>query len=191
MARTMVVSNSTSLISTIVTRPSGSKPITSARRPEARVNSVSVAAPRSMRDRHTPRARAAASAFAAAARAYLDGAEGPPPRQAAFAVAAPVRSDAVRMTNHVWGFSIETVQGDRYVWCRRDGLTVLLNPDLPPAGTAGTNVVLYSEQLAGDVEKLREHGVALTLEHNCYGFTDPDGNRFQLVDPGADHSGGA
>ena len=45
-----------------------------------------------------------------AARAYLEEADGPSPRRAAFAVAAPVQGDRVRMTNHVWSFSIETVR---------------------------------------------------------------------------------
>jgi glucokinase len=45
-----------------------------------------------------------------AARAYLEEVDGPSPRRAAFAVAAPVQGDRVRMTNHVWSFSIETVR---------------------------------------------------------------------------------
>ena len=97
---------------------------------------------------------------------------------------------ARKFYEEVLGFEIEVVQGDRYVWCARDGVAYLLNPDLPPAGDAGTNIVLYSDALADDLERLRAHGVELTIENNCHRFADPDGNRFQLVDPSADHSGG-
>jgi glucokinase len=45
-----------------------------------------------------------------AARSYLARFDGTAPRQAAFAVAAPVQGDVVNMTNHVWGFSIEAVR---------------------------------------------------------------------------------
>ena len=46
-----------------------------------------------------------------AARAYC--AEvGARPRRAAFAVAAPIRGDSVRLTNHVWAFSIAVVRGE-------------------------------------------------------------------------------
>lgn len=48
---------------------------------------------------------------AEAARAYC--AEvGARPRQAAFAVAAPIRGDSVRLTNQVWAFSIDGVRGE-------------------------------------------------------------------------------
>ncbi len=47
-----------------------------------------------------------------AGRAYIEKAPGPPPRRAAFAVAAPVQGDAVRMTNHVWSFSTADVRRD-------------------------------------------------------------------------------
>ena len=47
-----------------------------------------------------------------AARAYCEQFDGDAPRQAAFAVAAPVRSDRVQMTNHVWSFSIDGVRSD-------------------------------------------------------------------------------
>ncbi len=45
-----------------------------------------------------------------AARAFLAQSAGPRPRRAAFAVAGPVQGDTVRMTNHVWAFSIEGVR---------------------------------------------------------------------------------
>src|SRR5262249_23974208 len=44
-----------------------------------------------------------------AARAYL-GAHAVKPVEAAFAVAAPLRGDLVRMTNHVWQFSVAAVR---------------------------------------------------------------------------------
>lgn len=46
-----------------------------------------------------------------AARAYCTEA-GARPSRAAFAVAAPVRGDSVRLTNHVWAFSIAGVRGE-------------------------------------------------------------------------------
>lgn len=45
-----------------------------------------------------------------AARRYCAEADGRPPRRAAFAVAGPVRGDTIRMTNHVWTFSIDRVR---------------------------------------------------------------------------------
>lgn len=45
-----------------------------------------------------------------AARAYVATCDGPAPRSAALAVAGPVRGDVIRMTNHVWTFSVETVR---------------------------------------------------------------------------------
>ena len=47
-----------------------------------------------------------------AARAYLEEVGGAAPRTAAFAVAGPVRGDTIRMTNHVWSFSIDGVRRD-------------------------------------------------------------------------------
>jgi glucokinase len=45
-----------------------------------------------------------------AARSFVAQGSGPRPRRAAFAVAGPVQGDTVRMTNHVWTFSIEGVR---------------------------------------------------------------------------------
>jgi glucokinase len=50
------------------------------------------------------------ASLTAAARAYLEQADQPPPKWAAMAVAGPVHDDAIRMTNHLWSFSIETVR---------------------------------------------------------------------------------
>lgn len=47
---------------------------------------------------------------AIAVRAYLKQAGEARPRRAAFAVAGPVLGDRVRMTNHVWSFSIDAVR---------------------------------------------------------------------------------
>ncbi|MDQ2696653.1 MAG: glucokinase [Pseudomonadota bacterium] len=44
---------------------------------------------------------------AAAMEHYLSQAGGPRPRQAAIAVATPITGDRVKMTNHVWSFSLE------------------------------------------------------------------------------------
>ena len=88
------------------------------------------------------------------------------------------------------GFSVETVQGERYVWLRSGDVEVLLNPDLKrdPVGASGQNVVLYTPELASAVQRLRERGVPMEERGNCHHFMDPDGNRFQLVNPGDVHS---
>ena len=43
---------------------------------------------------------------ATAIEAYLAGAEAPRPREAAIALATPITGDRVKMTNHVWAFSL-------------------------------------------------------------------------------------
>jgi glucokinase len=46
------------------------------------------------------------STIADAVRAFLAKSKSPPPRRAAIAIAAPLRGDDVRMTNHTWRFSV-------------------------------------------------------------------------------------
>ena len=50
------------------------------------------------------------ASLTAAARAYLETNSEPPPAQAALAIAGPVQGDAIRMTNHLWAFSVDTVR---------------------------------------------------------------------------------
>lgn len=87
------------------------------------------------------------------------------------------------------GCEIEAIQGERFIWIKLFGVSVLLNPQLTPAAT-DHNLVLYAAKVESVVEDLRERGVSFQHIHNCWCFSDPDGNRFQLVDPGDDHSGG-
>ncbi|MBX2804317.1 MAG: VOC family protein [Myxococcales bacterium] len=102
-------------------------------------------------------------------------------------VTDPQRS--LRFYRDVLGFGVEQVQGERYVWLTSGAVTVLLHPDLRPGDTEA-NLVLYTHTLDDEVARLRAAGVSLTREGTCVSFADPDGNRFQLVDPGDDHSGG-
>lgn len=90
------------------------------------------------------------------------------------------------------GFKVDSIQGGRYVWLSCGETTVLLNPDLAcaaPNGKFSQNLVLYTNDLKQRVDELRGRGVTLTQCGACFHFRDPDGNLFQLVNPGDDHSG--
>ncbi len=101
----------------------------------------------------------------------------------------------------VLGFEHLETQGDRFVWMRLGPLGVMLRPGAAerarvPAETMGDpekdpviNFVFYTATLEADAERLRERGVELSEHRACFHFEDADGNRFQLVDPGDDHSG--
>ena len=92
----------------------------------------------------------------------------------------------------VLGFRHGQTQGDRYVWLSLEGASLLLNPDHAPAGRPfreAPNLVLYAADLPAAVEELRGRGLVLEGGPPCWRFRDPDGNWWQIVDPGADHSG--
>jgi catechol 2,3-dioxygenase-like lactoylglutathione lyase family enzyme len=89
------------------------------------------------------------------------------------------------------GFEITAVQGDRFVWLRKNGVEILLRQGRPsqPASRyedASTGLVLYTESLDEMVDELEGRGLQFrgTVDSDrCPTFTDPDGNWFQLVYP--------
>ena len=97
-----------------------------------------------------------------------------------------------RFYEQVLGFTVEQVQGERFIWLSHGDTVVLLNPALKaPGGDLHTrpNLVLYTDHLEDQVARLEAQGVTLFERHGCFHFEDPDGNAFQVVDPGGDHSG--
>ena len=96
----------------------------------------------------------------------------------------------------VLGFELVEVQhGGRIIWLRLGDATVLLRPipggpaapapDAPRYGRAGPAIVLYTDDHAGTLERLRARGLVIEGDDGpgCPTFRDPDGNWFQLVDP--------
>lgn len=75
--------------------------------------------------------------ISAAIEHYLAGIDGPPPRQAAIAIANPVVGDWVQMTNHVWAFSIEETRKslgmERLIVLNDFTALAMALPFLPPA----------------------------------------------------------
>jgi catechol 2,3-dioxygenase-like lactoylglutathione lyase family enzyme len=89
----------------------------------------------------------------------------------------------------VLGFELEALQGDRFAWVKLGDFEILLRPAEDGAELASKHdVVLYSNDVEADAQRLHAHGLETELRANCYHFEDPDGHRFQLVDPAADHS---
>ena len=91
------------------------------------------------------------------------------------------------------GFEVVVEQGEA-TWLRAGDLEILLRPGrkAPEPATyaeASTGHVLYTDDLEGAATRLRECGVefgATDGSDRCLTFADPDGNWFQLVNPG-DH----
>lgn len=94
----------------------------------------------------------------------------------------------------VLGFETVAVQHERFIWMKKGELEILIRPGQPaqPAARyedAPTGIVFYTSELAETLAGLVARGLELkgTVDSDkCYTFTDPDGNWFQLVDPG-DH----
>ena len=95
----------------------------------------------------------------------------------------------------VIGAEVETIQGEgAFVWLTLAGQTFLLRPGKGPARGedyqhAPTGFVLYTSDLPATAGRLRERGLLFKGtdgSDECLTFTDPDGNWFQLVNPG-DH----
>src|SRR5688572_4538265 len=92
---------------------------------------------------------------------------------------------------NILGFELTAVQG-QLVWLQKDNIDTLLRPAQPPppAGRyqdASFGLVLYTDDLPGTMAELRGRGLEFkgTIDSDkCHTFTDPDGNWFQLVDPG-------
>jgi catechol 2,3-dioxygenase-like lactoylglutathione lyase family enzyme len=91
----------------------------------------------------------------------------------------------------VLGFNVVAVQDERFVWVEKGAVELLLRPGAPPAGRddyagSGTALVLYTDDLPGEVRALSERGLNFAGcdgSDACPTFRDPDGNWFMLVDP--------
>src|SRR5262245_21165663 len=98
-----------------------------------------------------------------------------------------------RFYEGVLGFEVTAIQG-QLVWLQKDNVEILLRPGQPPAPAgryqdAPFGIVLYTDDLLSTMAELRGRGLVFkgTIDSDkCHTFTDPDGNWFQLVDPG-DH----
>lgn len=101
---------------------------------------------------------------------------------------------ARRFYEDLLGFELTVVQSEDFIWLRQGELEVLIRPGDPPAPagryeSAPTGFVLYTDRLDELLEGLQARGLEVrgTVDsERCFTFTDPDGNWFQLVDPG-DH----
>jgi catechol 2,3-dioxygenase-like lactoylglutathione lyase family enzyme len=92
----------------------------------------------------------------------------------------------------VLGFELVSEQADgRLVWVRCGEHEILLRPGIPPEAPeiyrlTRAAVVLYSDNLDADVAQLKARGLAFEGDDGpgCPTFRDPDGNWFQLTNPG-------
>jgi catechol 2,3-dioxygenase-like lactoylglutathione lyase family enzyme len=99
--------------------------------------------------------------------------------------------EAKRFYCEVLGFEVETIQNERFIWLKKDGLEILVRPGKPhnPAlryEDAPTGFVFYTDDVKAALKDLLDKGVEIkgTVDSSkCYTFTDPDGNWFQLVNP--------
>ena len=88
------------------------------------------------------------------------------------------------------GFELQEVQGDQFVWLRKDGAVLLLRPGrgvgrFPSYQAAPSAFVLYTEDLDRSMAELESKGLEFQGtdgSESCPTFTDPDGNWFQLVE---------
>jgi catechol 2,3-dioxygenase-like lactoylglutathione lyase family enzyme len=101
---------------------------------------------------------------------------------------------AKRFYVDVLGFELEADQGGQFFWVSMGDALFLLRPGrtAPPAadyGSAASALVLYTDDLDGEIERLEARGLEFAGtdgSDRCPTFRDPDGNWFQLVNP-ADH----
>jgi catechol 2,3-dioxygenase-like lactoylglutathione lyase family enzyme len=105
-------------------------------------------------------------------------------------------SEARRFYEKALGFQVTAVEGDgRFIWLKLGDQEFLLRPasgtGRAPRGVAydraSTGIVLYTDDLPATCRRLEERGVVFRGQDggdDCPTFTDPDGNWFQLVDPG-------
>jgi len=82
------------------------------------------------------------------------------------------------------GFRLVADQG-RFLWVERGGLEILLRPGSPGGGH---DVVFYCDDPAGAAEAWGARGVEVERRGACFHARDPDGHRFQVVNPNDDHS---
>ena len=104
-------------------------------------------------------------------------------------------SDPLRARNFyvdVLGFELQKVEEDEFVWLRKDGAVLLLRPGrgvgrFQSYQASPSAFVLYTDDLDRSVAELESKGLEFQGtdgSDRCPTFTDPDGNWFQLVDPG-------
>ena len=92
----------------------------------------------------------------------------------------------------VLGFTLVDVQAETFVWISSGNLTILLRPGKgPDRGAtyqdAAAGLVLYTDDLPAARTELEERGLQFhgtDGSPGCLTFCDPDGNWFQLVNPG-------
>lgn len=105
-------------------------------------------------------------------------------------VASPQESK--RFYRDVLGFEVTVEQGGDFIWLKSGEVEILLRPGKPPASPpdyhqAAAGYVLYTDDLPAALAELGARGLELQPMENepgCFTFSDPDGNWFQLVDPG-------
>ena len=91
----------------------------------------------------------------------------------------------------VFGFELETIQNEKFVWLKSGNYVILLRPGKGTDSASNyqsskTGFVLYTNNL----DKTKSELINMGLEFKgtdgadrCLTFTDPDGNWFQLVNP--------
>lgn len=103
-------------------------------------------------------------------------------------VSDPMRS--LKFYTEILGFKLEANQGDRFIWLKSGGLTLLLRPGKPAARefNVAHNICLYVSDERMAAADLAAKGVEVTQFESCHHFRDPDGHWFQLANPGEDHT---
>ena len=93
----------------------------------------------------------------------------------------------------VLGFKLVEKQDDgNYIWLSSGESLILLRPGDGSQkgsdyGSASTGIVVYTDDLSAAKKELVSRGLEFKGtdgSENCLTFTDPDGNWFQLVNPG-------
>jgi len=99
---------------------------------------------------------------------------------------------AITFYRDVLGFSVTVDDGSGMAWLEFDGVEFLLRKGAPPPPEnryedTRAALVLYTEDLETAARRLKANGLIFkgTVDtEKCLTFTDPDGNWFQLVNPG-------
>jgi catechol 2,3-dioxygenase-like lactoylglutathione lyase family enzyme len=90
----------------------------------------------------------------------------------------------------ILGFEHIETQDDKFVWLSLGGREILLRPGdySPNSGTyqsANMALVIYTDDAEEALRLYKEKGLEIKGDDTgCPVFTDPDGNWFQLVNPG-------
>ena len=89
----------------------------------------------------------------------------------------------------VLGCAVTAVQGQQFVWLLLGETEILLRPGTPQQSAksyeeTAVALVLYTDNLPQTLTRLQNHNLTChPMDGDCYTFTDPDGNWFQLVNP--------